>query len=288
MLNLIVSPKVISPNAEKITKRIVKYLKNENVDYSVFFLQSLDDVVKNVTELISFGETEFVVVGNDIVINSVVNAAKDLSKIKLGVIPVGDNDDFANYLNLETNPIQAIKNILNKKVESIDLLLVNNIRVVNNIIIGASVEVFEQFDQFKLKNIITEKYATITYGNKFQGIQLNLDVKNSKGKKENVFELVVANGGLCKGKEVSPLSNMTDGLFNLNYSTIMSKDANRKYLHKFNKGEHVYDAETKQYWLNNLKITNQDKKIKALIDGKVLELESLDIKIVERGLKLYK
>ena len=60
------------------------------------------------------------------------------------------------------------------------------------------------------------------------------------------------------------------------------------FIKKFNKGEHIYDEETKQMWLTNLKITNPEKKIKALIDGKIYNLESLNVSMLEGGLKLYK
>ena len=56
----------------------------------------------------------------------------------------------------------------------------------------------------------------------------------------------------------------------------------------FNKGEHIYDENTKQHWLKTLKITNPDKKIKALIDGKIYNLEEMNISIIENGLKIYK
>ena len=107
-------------------------------------------------------------------------------------------------------------------------------------------------------------------------------------KKETVFELVVANGGNSKGKPVSPLSNMQDGLFNLTYSVVSNKAGKRKYIKMFNKGEHIYYEDTKQYWLSNLKITNPEKKIKALIDGKIYNLEQLNISMLENGLKIYK
>lgn len=287
MFNLIVAPSSVNSHAEKFAKQAVKYLKSQKIEYSVYFSKTLEDIQTNTTELLAFGETEFIIVGNDLAVHTFLNAAKDLSKIKIGIMPVDDNDDFAQYLGLETNPTQAVKNITAKNVESVDILLVNDVRVLNSINIGASVEVFEQFSQYKLKNMFTEKFATLTHGNKFAGIELNLDVKNSKGKKENIFELVVANGGLSQGKQVSPLSNVKDGLFNLNYSTITS-NGKKQYLKKISKGEHVYDSNTKQYWLNNLKITNADKRIKALVDGKILEFESLDIKIIEKGLKIYR
>ncbi|MBO5954980.1 MAG: hypothetical protein J6Q13_03335 [Clostridia bacterium] len=287
MLNLIVGPSSHNSAAEKFTKRIVKYLKTEQVEYSVYFSQTFENIKENVKELLSFGENEFVIVGDDVVISSVISSIKDLNKVKIGIVPTSKKDDFASYFGISTNPIQAIKNILAKNTSNVDIMIVNDMPVINNVIIGASVEVFHQFSQYKMKNFISEKVATAKYGNNFSGVELSLETKG-KIKKENVFELVVANGGLSKGKLVSPLSNMQDGLFNVTYSIVSHKNSKKKFVKMFNKGTHIYNDETKQHWLNNLKITNADKKIKALIDGKIHNLEQLNISIVEGALKIYK
>jgi diacylglycerol kinase family enzyme len=100
--------------------------------------------------------------------------------------------------------------------------------------------------------------------------------------------MVIANGGYSKGKPVSPLSNLQDGLFNLNYTIVSHKPGKRKFIKMFNKGDHIYSEDTKQHWLTQLKITNADKKIKALIDGKMHNLEELNISILEGALKIYK
>lgn len=288
MLNIIVAPTNICAKAERITKSVVKFLKQENVEYSVFFSLSIDNVTENVKKLISSGETDFIVVGNDAVLHSVINSVKDISKIKLGIIPTGKHDDFAEYLELNSHPVQAIKDILENNIEQVDYLLVNDMKVLNNVIIGATVETAQAYEQFKLKNFITEKFATMNYGNKFEGVELNLETKAGKRKKETVFELVIANGGLNKGKPVSPLSNVKDGLFNLIYFVDKAKKANRKFSKKIKKGDHIYDEDAKQHWLSALKISNDDKKIKAMVDGKIVNLEELNISLVENGLKLYK
>lgn len=287
MLNLIVAPKEHSPRAERAAKNIVKFLKTEKVEYSVYFSQNMDAVKANTKRLLSNGEFEFVIIGDDSIIHDVVSCFKDLNKVKIGVVPIGKEDDFSNYLELSHNPIQAIKDILQKHVHPIDLLVVNSNPVINNVVIGASVEIFHQYSNYKLKNIITEKFATKKYGNSYAGIDLYMDNKN-KSKKETVFELVVANGGFSKHKPASPLANMSDGLFNLNYSTTANKLGRKKFIKQFNKGEHIYDADTKQFWLSSLKITNPERKIKTLIDGKVSMEEELNISIMEKALKIYK
>lgn len=287
MLNIVVAPYDHNSLGEHYTKRIVKYLKNEQVEYSVYFSKTFSDIRDNVKELLSFGESDFVIVGDDAVISEVISCFKDLNRVKIGIVPTGKHDDFASYLGLSSNPIQAIKDILTKNIETVDVMIVNDMAVLNNVVVGASVEAFHHFNQYKWKNFISQKIATAKYGNNFSGIDLTLENKG-KTKKENVFELVVANGGYSKGKPVSPLCNLRDGLFNVNYTTISSKADKKRYIKLSNKGEHIYNAETKQYWLNKLKVTNPEKKIKALIDGKIHNVEELNITIIEKGLKIYK
>ncbi|MBR6779324.1 MAG: hypothetical protein IKM43_04220 [Clostridia bacterium] len=288
MLNLIVAPYDINSNAENYTKRIVKYLKQEKVEYSVYFSPTLNDIDKNVEELQSIGETEFVVIGDDLVLSQFINAVKDLSKIKLGVVPTSKHDDFASTIGLSHKPIQAIKDILTRHIETVDYLKVNNQKVLGSIVIGASTEIFEVYNGYKLKNILTKKVATMRYANKFEGIELGFQTsKNGKVKTAQVYELCIANIGLSKGRKINPLSNVKDGLFNFNYVILPEKEKRRKYLSLFKKGNQIYDENTKQQWLSEIKITNPDKRIKALVDGKILNYEEININAIEKGLKLY-
>ena len=288
MLNLIVAPKKLDAKAESYAKRIVKYLKAENIEYSVYFSMSLEDITANVNEITMLGETEFVVVGNDVVLNQFLNSVKDINKIKLGIVPTSSKDDFARYIGLESSPILAIKRILNNKIEEIDFLLVNDKKVLNNVIIGSSVEIYEQYSQYAWQSFITEIFSEIKVKNKFTGIELGITAKSNKPKTENIYELVVANGGYSKGKHVSPLSNVSDGLFNLIYTNSSNEKANSKALKGYEEGEHIYNENVKQFWLNSIKITNPNNKIKALLDGRIYTLEKLEISVIEKGLKLYK
>lgn len=288
MLNIIVAPKAQNKKAENVAKSIIKLLKADKKEYSVYFSIDNNNMIDNINELQSLGENEFIVVGDDRTINVLVNTIKDIGKIKLGIIPTGKHNDFANYLGISTRPALALKDVLSSNIENVDILLVNEQRVLNSVIIGASVEVEEKFSQYKIKNLLSEQVARSKYGNTYSGVDLVLISKNAKQRKTTAFELVVANGGLSKKKNVSPLSNMQDGMFNLLYCDIADKKTNSKYISKLNKGEHIYDENTYQYWMNDLTITSPDKHIKASLDGRIVTVEQLNITLVENALKIMK
>lgn len=287
MLNIIVAPDSVAENAERYTKRIVSYLKSQKVEYAVYFSTSLDSVKDSANELSSLGETDFVIVGGDIVIHTFLNNVKNLSKIKFGIVPVSSGDDFAKFLGISLNPVQAIKDILSGNVEGVDYLTANNIRVLNNIMLGASCELYDKYSQHKVKNAFTKSLVVAKYANKFEGVNIVMDYKGERGKTELVYDMCIANGGLLDGNHVSPLSNVQDGLFNFNYAVV--QDGKKKnYLSLLKKGKHIYEDKSQQFWLNSLKLTNEERKIKALIDGVVYNLEELNIAVVENGLKIYK
>lgn len=288
MLNIIVAPRTYNPKAEKYTKKVVKFLKQSGEEFSVFFLHSLEEIATNVKEITSFGETEFVVVGDDVVINEFINSIKDFSKIKLGIIPTNKRDDFSSFLGLNFNPTLAIKNIIKRNIVETDLMLVNNLKVINNIVVGASVEAQEKLNQLKFKNFFSKKYIMQKYAYKFEGEELTISSKNNKAKTEKIYDLVIANGGNSKGKSVSPLSNVKDGLINVTYKKFDEKSGNKKYIKKTIKGKHIYVEDVKQLWLNNVKITNSKNHIKAMLDGKIVNLDYLDVSVVEKGIKIYK
>ena len=48
MLNIIVTPVSHNKNGEKYAKKIVRYLKSEQIEYSVYFSVGFDDLKDNV------------------------------------------------------------------------------------------------------------------------------------------------------------------------------------------------------------------------------------------------
>ncbi len=290
MLNIIVAPLSECVRAEQITKRVVAVLKAQKAEYSVYFSKALEDIFNSVSELLTLGETEFVVVGNDVVISELLNAVKqlgDLSKIRLGIVPVKQNDDFAKFLNLPFNPEQAIKNILNKKIDAVDYLLVNGRVVVSNITIGASAEIYELFLKRKVKNNFTKQLTANKYGGAFTGVDLNITSRGEKPIQNKFFELSISNSGILNGDNVCPLANVRDGLFNLNYALNEQTEKKGDYLKQVEHGNHIYNANTQQLWWDNCKISTAEGKIKAIVDGRIELFDNLTISLIANGLKLY-
>ncbi len=290
MLNLIVAPLSECEKAEQYAKRVVSVLKQEKVEYAVYFSKALEDIFNSVQEILTLEENEFVIVGNDVVINTFLNAVKelsDISKVRFGIVPVKNNDDFARFLGIPFNPEKAIKDIIARKIDAVDYLLVNGRAVINNITIGASAEIFELFLKRKVKNGLTKRVTALRYGDAFSGIDLNITSRGEQPIQAKIFELSICNAGDRSGDKLSPLSNVRDGLFNLNFCTAEGEQKG-KYLKSMQDGNHIYNSQTQQFWWDNCKISTPEGKIKVIVDGKIELYDNMSISVVANGLKIYR
>ena len=67
--------------------------------------------------------------------------------------------------------------------------MLNNRRVINNIVIGANVEILELKNQVKFKNLVSDVICETKVKNEYSGIGLTLQQKNGRAKNLNIYEM---------------------------------------------------------------------------------------------------
>lgn len=285
MLNLIVNPNSGKGLAINNIKIITKYLKKEKVPYLVYFSEKESDIADYAVNLFKSGERDFVIVGGDGSIHKMVNSLPELSKVNLGIIPSGVYNNFAKSLNLEFNPVKAIQNILNNKIEKFDYLKCGELLIINYIAFGAVEEIKHKYkcDSEKRKPKFFDYLNNLK---KYEPLQVNFTNKEIKEKSVVINECYICNG-MYKGKScVSPLSNTQDGLCNVICITRKDKGQLKEYL-KIKNGKHIYDNLNKVYWLESVNLTSSNSPIKAEIDGELYELENLSVNVIQGGLNIF-
>jgi len=128
---------IVNPNAKSGLGQIVwddleTHLKKSSVNYEVFFTKYQKHATDIVKKLTSDGDEHVIVaLGGDGTVNEVVNGIVDFDKTILGYIPIGSSNDFARGLQLPTESLSALKNIL--KCPNLVLMDVGEIRYKNKI-----------------------------------------------------------------------------------------------------------------------------------------------------------
>lgn len=287
MFNVIVNPSANNKKAEKVIKKVSKYLKSQAIEFLVYFSENTEDITNISKKLCKEGERQFIVVGGDGTLNHFVNGLTDPSKTQFGIIPAGKHNHFARYLNLPKKPIDAIKNILENPTIKVDYLKCNEFRALNLISCGA-IEVSENkyLNQDKESKLSRRKILNNTLKN-FEGIKLSIEADNLKQKEKLYTACAICNGGFYGDNiYVSPLSNMHDGIANL--VTIDCNDATQvKKDYKITKsGKHIYKNPTSNSWSTQVKVTSK-QPFDTMIDGEIYQFDTLEINVIAKGLNIY-
>lgn len=286
MLNVIVNPYAGKGLARNNIKKISKYLKKEKIPYLVYFSEKENDIEEYASNLFKSGEKEFVIVGGDGTIHKFINAIPDLSKVNIGIIPSGTNNNYATALNLDFNPIKNIQNILNGKTEKFDYLTCGKILVCNALSLGFVENVKHLLfrDNKKRKTNLFDYLKNLK---KYEPIQLNFFGDDVKEKNIHILECYICNGTDQGVANVSPLSNTQDGLANIICITRKGDKNSLGDYFKLRKGKHIYDEANKTFWASEFTFTSNEMPVRATIDGEIYELDNLTIKTIQCGLNIY-
>ena len=286
MLNVIVNPNAGGNLARTNIKKISKYLKKEKIPYLVYFSEKEADIEEYAINLFKNGEKDFVLVGGDGTIHKFINSIPDLSKVNIGIIPSGYNNNFAHALGLDLNPVKNIQNILNGKTEKFDYLTCGKILICNTMSFGFVENVKHMFlrDGKKRKPNLFDYIKNIK---KYEPIQLNFFGEDVKEKNINILQGYICNGSKQGIATVSPLSNTQDGLANIICLTRKGDKNSLSEYFKLRKGKHIYDEANKTFWASEFTFTSSEMPIRATIDGEIYELDNLSVKTIQGGLNIY-
>lgn len=285
MYNVIVNPIAGKGKAVRAVKKVVKYLKSQNVEFLVFFSETADDIGVITQNLCKSGEKEFIIIGGDGTLHNFINALTDPSKTYFGIIPAGKNNHFARYLGIPFNPVKAIKNILENTPIKIDYLKCNEFRVLNLISCGALELAQSNFVNQEQDGLSRSKVFNQTF-EEFQGIKLAIETDNGKIKETLYISCAVCNGGFYSNMYISPLSNMHDGLANLILNNYTPSEKIKHGYKSIKKGKHIYTEPNSNSWTSHINIKS-NSVVNATFDDEPYNFTELDINVISNGLNIY-
>lgn len=114
MYHFIINPKSSSGRGIKFWWLVKDELEKQQIPYKAVFTKHMGHATELVRQICN-ENTEIknlVILGGDGTVNEVVNGIDDYTKVLLGYIPSGSSNDLARSLNIPTDPIKALNNIL--------------------------------------------------------------------------------------------------------------------------------------------------------------------------------
>lgn len=236
MLYFIVNQTARTGKGSKVWKDIKAVLNETGTEYKAFRTVRIGHAAEMANKLSKINETmvSIVVVGGDGTINEVVNGIDDLNRVRLGIIPAGSGNDFANGVGIKGSTEECIRKLIEASEETdeycdIGLVWWDNITIPRRFVISSGVGldaiVCKKALTSGLKKVLNKislgriTYLLLTIQSLFfmKTVNGNVSFDNEKGKNFHnmIFSAAMnlkAEGG---GVKMAPKADKTDGKLHL-------------------------------------------------------------------------
>ena len=211
MFHLIYNPVSGQKTTQKGLATAEKLLTERGVPYEKHETQGERDAEAIARILTEKGETDIIVLGGDGTMHEVLNGLVDPALCRIGLLPCGTGNDFAERLGLTTDVKASLLKILDGEAKPIDYLEVGGVRCMNVAGIGMDVDVLERRQKGKLKGKLKYFISLLQSLFAFKGIALEME---SEGRIERHEALIAA---ACNGSQfgggirICPTADVSDG-----------------------------------------------------------------------------
>lgn len=264
-------------DTNKMIDNIEKACKKRKINYKIEVNNndiSTEDILKKYKK----SKNIIMAVGGDGTINRVLNGLVGTKNI-LGYIPHGTGNDF----------YRANREVLNKGINTIDLVKINNKYFINIACFGIDAVIGNNSEIIHSK-IIPKKYrynfGLLVNFIKYKPRNFIVSI-NNKSYKDEYTTIVVCNaryyGG---GYRVSPNSRLDDGLLEVLLVKKTTKYDMAKLIGSMKNAFHLNSPKVQLFQTKELTIKT-DSKISSNIDGEELTDNTFNIKLIPNGIDIY-
>lgn len=195
MYHIIFNPVAGKKKALKNLRVVEETLQRRNLAYEVHQSCDVHDAESIARRLTEAGETELIVLGGDGTLNEVLNGLADPTVCKIGLVPSGTGNDFAERRGISLDPQKAIDRILDGEATDVDYIDVSGTRCMNVAGLGIDVDVLERCHRGKMKGKIKYMISLIKSLFTFKGYRVEI---KSEDKEETHDVLICA---ACNGSQ---------------------------------------------------------------------------------------
>lgn len=293
---VIVNPASGNGASKKLWSKIYNELTNQNIEFEFEFTQYKNHSIELVQNAIKQGFTKFICVGGDGTLHNIVNGVLSLnptniSKIKIGIIPIGTGNDWVKTYYISKNYKEAIQIIKAEKtiqqdIGKLTITKINKTVYFNNLAgIGFDGYVVYKVNTYKKLGALAYLFGALVSLTSYKKSTLEITFNDTILKGKTLMLLI----GLCKysggGMQLTKNSNPTDGLFDISYIpkiTLLTILANIKGL--FN-GKITNHKLVNTYKTSFLKVTILDtQKTYIQADGELIGSGDFTVSILEKAI----
>lgn len=287
MYHIIYNPAAGKKKSNKNLRKVEEILQARGREYQLHETAHARDGERIARELTEKGEYEFIVLGGDGTLHEVLNGMVDPTLCRLGIIPSGTGNDFAERLALPKQAEKAMEIILDGEAKVTDYLQVGEVRCMNVAGLGMDVDVLERCQRGKMKGKLKYLVSLVKSLFAFKGYPIAVE-RGGKMERRDALIAVACNGSqIGGGIRICPDAVVDDG--KISVVVVECIGGKMKILYAFWKllrGKILKYPATRHFLCERVRFA-PDSPCTVQLDGELYTDLDLDIEI-RTGLKIYR
>ena len=209
--HIIYNPTAGKKKSRKNLARVEKALADRGLPFEVHSSKSERDATEIARGLTRAGEREIIVLGGDGTLHEVLNGLENIEECRLGLVPSGTGNDFAEHIGLPLDAEKAVQMILDGESKPTDYLEVGGVRCMNVAGLGMDVDVLERCKKGKLKGKIKYLTSLIKSLFAFKGYEVEIEANGEKQTRKVLIAAACNGSQFGGGIKICPVADAEDG-----------------------------------------------------------------------------
>ena len=211
IFHIIANPTAGKKAADKNLRIAQETFASYGATVQTHLTSSVGDATRIVRELTQAGETDIIALGGDGTLHEVLNGLHDPATCRLGLIPSGTGNDFAEKIGLPLQADKAVKLIMENHLQATDYLEVGGVRCMNVAGLGMDVDVLERCKKGKSKGKLKYLKSLVQSLFAFKGIKVEIEADGVVQMREVLLAAVCNGSQFGGGIKICPTAKVDDG-----------------------------------------------------------------------------
>jgi diacylglycerol kinase (ATP) len=268
-------------NHRNISK-VIDFFQQNRIDHRLFETLSIGHAVKLAHQAIDENHKHLVIAGGDGTLNEVINGIfshPSRKDIKIGILPIGTCNDFANAAGIPLALDKALETIVSGVPMRFDVAKIQDLYFINIAGIGFDVDIVESISRHqKGRNFVTYLTAVLKIIHHYRAgtYRIKTSDREIEGK---MLLIALANGrSFGGGFRVAPMADLQDGLLHIVILQDMPFIKRVLALLRILNGSHEKLKETVIFTSDQISI-NAEQPLKMQLEGELIQFEQKDISV---------
>ena len=287
MHHLIVNPTAGKKKMHQLVERIKSVFDKGKLDYDIHYTTHVRDAEEVSRELTSKGEKDIVVVGGDGTLHETLNGLVDPTDCRLGLIPAGTGNDFAESAKIPLEVEEAASLIVKGETKETDYLEVGGVRCMNVAGLGLDVDVLERCEKGKMQGKLKYVKCLLQSVFSYKGCNISFERDGMEVSKKVLIAATCNGKQIGGGIKICPKAEISDGKMDVvvvdflgNFFSLIGA------LMQLMKGKILEHPAANHFLCDKIKILSAVPQTVQL-DGELYRNLPFEVTL-KRGLKMYR